>query len=151
MLKSIGMGVCLSVASIGITAEIAYAKTAEIYTSWRNNLAIAGYDTVSFHMGSPQKGKAKITMNWNGAKWQFSTQANLDAFRESPEKYAPAYGGYCAWALAEGKLAKGSPKYWMVIEGRLYLNFNQNIQTRWERSADMFIVKADKNWPRIRD
>ncbi len=127
----------------------AHAKDAKIYTSWRNNLAAGGYDAVSFHTGNPVKGSAKLSTLWSGAKWQFSSLVNKESFLSDPEKYAPAYGGYCAWAIANRKLAKGSPKHWTVKDGRLYLNFNAKIKTRWLAGADEFITKGDENWPEI--
>ncbi len=131
------------------TNQHAFAKPDEIYTSWRNNLAVGGYDVVSFHGGSPVEGKPRLNSRWRGAEWLFATQNNLDAFLEDPEKYAPAYGGYCAWAMAKGKLAKGKPKHWTLKDGILYLNFNKKIKDRWLKDTDGFIVKADVNWPEI--
>lgn len=142
------VGVCFSTLAVSMPA---YAKGDQIYTSWRNNQAVGGYDVVSFHTNSPIKGKPEITTVWNGAQWQFSTQANLESFLIAPDKYAPAYGGYCAWALAKNKLAKGSPKYWTVKDGRLYLNFNKKIKDRWLKDVDGFITKGDANWPAILD
>ncbi len=152
MLKSIFMGLALAAMPIAITAmtvQPAYAGGDEIYTSWRNDLSAGGFDVVSFHMGSPLKGDPKLSIEWKNAQWQFATKANLETFMAAPETYAPAYGGYCAWALAENKLAKGSPKYWTVKDGILYLNFNQKIQDRWLKDIDGFITKADANWPKI--
>ena len=133
------------------TAQTAYAKSDEIYTSWRNNLAVGGYDVVSFHQGNPIEGKVKIMTSWKGANWRFATQENLETFLKNPEKYAPAYGGYCAWALANNKLAKGKPKHWTIKNGVLYLNFNKRIKDRWLDDIDGFIEKADKNWPAVLD
>lgn len=127
----------------------AYAKQDEIYTSWRNNFAVDGYDVVSFYLGRPVRGKSQYVTSWNGALWKFSSQANLDRFVKSPEEYAPAYGGYCAWAVAKGKLARGKAKHWTLKDGKLYLNFNKKIKQRWLRQADNFIDKADQNWPDI--
>lgn len=129
----------------------ALAKDAPVYTSWRNNLAVGGYDTVSYHQGSPSKGNPDFTTNWHGAVWQFSSRANLESFLETPEKYAPAYGGYCAWAVANEKLAKGSPEHWSVKDGRLFLNYNTKIKTRWVADQDKFIQNGDANWPSILD
>ena len=129
-------------------APNAYAADA-IYTSIRNNIAVGGYDAVSFHTGNPLKGSRKITTAWNGAIWRFATAGNKEAFMANPEQYAPAYGGYCAWALANDKLAKGSPKYWTIKDGVLYLNFNKKIQKRWEKDIDGFTEQADQYWPNI--
>lgn len=141
------IGLCFG--ALALTALSAFAKSDQIYTSWRNQQAVGGYDVVSFFSGRPMKGDSKISTVWNGALWQFSTQGNLDAFLDEPQKYAPAYGGYCAWALAKNKLAKGSPKYWTLKDEVLYLNFNQKIQTRWLNDVEGFIIKGDNNWPDI--
>lgn len=142
------MVLCLG--AVGMTNS-AHAKSDEIYTSWRNNLAVGGYDVVSFHQGSPVEGKPKLATSWRGANWLFANQDNLDTFLTEPEKYAPAYGGYCAWAVAENKLAKGKPKHWTIKDGVLYLNFNKKIKDRWLTDIDGFIVKANANWPGVLD
>ncbi|MCF6219893.1 MAG: twin-arginine translocation pathway signal protein [Robiginitomaculum sp.] len=138
--------VCLG--TIGLP-QTAHAKSDEIYTSWRNNLAVGGYDVVSFHQGNPIEGKPKLAAAWHGANWLFASQDNLDAFIANPEKYAPAYGGYCAWAVAKNKLAKGKPKHWTIKDGVLYLNFNKKIKDRWLKDIDGFIAKGNANWPAI--
>ena len=129
--------------------DIAHAAKATIYTSWQNNIAVGGYDPVSFFSGVPVEGDKVHSYEYMGATWRFSTQGNLELFKTNPEAFAPQYGGYCAWALAEGKLAKGSPKYWRVEDGKLYLNFNERIQRRWESDIEGFIIAGDENWPKI--
>jgi len=140
----------LCISTVGMT-QSAYAKSDEIYTSWRNNLAVGGYDVVSFHQGSPVAGKPKLATTWRGANWLFANQYNLDTFLAEPEKYAPAYGGYCAWAVAKNKLAKSKPKHWTIKDGVLYLNFNKKIKDRWLKDMDGFIAKGNANWPAILD
>ena len=134
---------------IGLAPLQAHADSPEIYTRMRDNLAVSGYDTVSFFSGKPQKGNEEITLEYKGARWNFATRANRDLFRTNPEAFAPAYGGYCAWAVAHDKLAKGSPKHWHVKDGRLFLNFNGRIQRKWDKKRDTFITKADEIWPDI--
>ena len=112
-------------------------------------MAVGGYDSVSFFAGKPVEGKEEFTLEYNGADWRFSTQANLDLFRTNPTAFAPQYGGYCAYAVANGKLAKGSPEHWAVKDGKLYLNFNGRIQTIWERDQDNFVSDANAKWPDI--
>lgn len=147
-LKTLCVGLALGFGGMAVT-QPAYAKSDEIYTSWRNNMAVGGYDVVSFHQGNPIKGETKLVTSWRGADWHFANQANLDSFLKEPEKYAPAYGGHCAWAIANGKLAKGSPKNWTLKDGRLFLNFNDKIQNRWNADQAGFITKADAMWPDI--
>lgn len=125
----------------------AAANSDPIYTSWRDNVAVGGYDVVSFYSGKPLKGDKTYLFSHLGVDWRFSSQANLDLFRTNPSAFIPQYGGYCAWAAAHGKLAKGSPKHWHVRDGKLYLNFNSRIQERWDRDIPGFIRQADQNWP----
>ncbi len=142
-----GVFAAVSMLFCTMPASSAFASDAKIYTSWRNNKAVGGYDVVSFYGGNPIKGNDKNTAKWNGAEWWFSSKANLELFLATPEQYAPAYGGYCAWALAKNKLAKGSPGHWTLKDGRLYLNFNKKIKDRWLKDVSGFIADADKNWP----
>lgn len=130
-------------------AAPAFADEDPIYTSWQNNLAIEGYDVVSFYSGVPLEGNEDLAYEFKGADWWFSTQANLDLFRTNPNAFVPQYGGYCAWAVAKDKLAKGDPEYWYVEDGKLYLNFNKRIKKKWSRDIPGFIKKADANWPMI--
>ncbi len=130
-------------------AAPAFADSAPIYTPLRNSIAVGGYDTVSYFSGKPMKGDKRYMTNHLGVTWRFSSRANLDLFKANPEAFIPQYGGYCAWALAHGKLAKASPKQWLVEDGKLYLNFNARIQTQWLADKDEFIAEADKRWPNI--
>lgn len=127
----------------------AFADSPTIYTSWKNNLAVNGYDPVSFFSGKPIEGKAELSYTYEGAEWQFSSRGNLELFKTNPSAFLPQYGGYCAWAIAQGKLAKGSPKHWAVEDGKLYLNYNARIKRRWEKDKSNFIEQADKKWPEI--
>jgi len=121
----------------------------QIYTSWKDNVAVGSYDTVSFFSGKPQKGVKEYTFEHLGAEWRFSSQGNLDLFKTNPDAFMPQYGGYCAWAVAKDKLAKGSPKHWHVEDGKLYLNFNARIKRRWDKDISGFVASADGYWPAI--
>lgn len=134
---------------ITLVAQDAFAQKDEVYTSIRNNFGAGGYDVISFHQGSPTKGDIKITTNFKDARWRFANETNRDLFLTDPEKYAPAYGGYCAWAIAHNKLAKGSPKHWSIVDGVLYLNFSKSIKNKWLADNAAFIIKADAIWPSL--
>lgn len=122
----------------------------KIYTAFFSNLAVSGYDTVAyFREGKPVKGSDDFTTKYQGAVWQFKNQSNLDAFLLAPESYAPQYGGYCAWAVAQNSTAKGDPLQWYISDGKLYLNYNEDIRTKWLNDKDSLITKADKNWPAV--
>lgn len=127
----------------------ALADEPEIYTG-RNGLAVGGYDTVAyFSQGQPVEGSKDFVIEYKGATWRFSSQENLETFEQDPDGFAPQYGGYCAWALAMGSLAKGDPKIWTIYEGALYLNINKSTQKKWLKDIPGFIDKADANWPGI--
>ena len=113
-------------------------------------LALKGYDPVAyFTLGRPIKGDARLTFEWKGATWRFSTTEHRNAFIAEPERYAPSYGGYCAWAMSQGRLANIDPEAWKIVSGKLYLNYNDDIQKRWERDIPGFIAKADVEWARL--
>ena len=127
----------------------AAADEPAIYTSWRNDVAVGGYDVLSFYSGKPVEGKSDYSYTYKAATWYFANQANLDLFKTNPEAFEPQYGGYCAWAIAKGKLAKGSPKHAHVEDGKLYLNFNGRIKRRWDKRRNEFITAANARWPEI--
>lgn len=121
-----------------------------ISTAWHNNVAVKGYDTVAYFTQSKAvKGKKTFQVEWNGAQWRFATQAHLDLFKASPEKYAPQYGGYCAFAVAKGQLAGIDPTQFTLLDEKLYLNYNAKIQKQWLANRDPFIVQGNDNWPSV--
>ena len=139
----------LFVANLGFSGPAA-ARDAEVYTGFFSSLATGGYDPVSyFKAGVPRRGDARFTMTYKGATWRFASQANLDAFRSNPAAYAPQYGGYCAWAVSQGYTASGDPLVWNIVGGKLYLNYNKDVQANWSKDIPGHIVRADKNWPGV--
>ena len=147
---SIFAGAFVAVAAFAAPAPDAYAADkAPVYTSWNKNIAVGGYDAVSFFKSKPVEGNSEFSTEYNGAEWRFSSEANRDLFNANPEAFAPQYGGYCAWAVAGGKLAKGSPKHWSIEDGKLYLNYNRKIKNRWIDNKANFITQADGEWPEI--
>jgi YHS domain-containing protein len=128
----------------------AYAQKAEVFQ--KDGFAIRGYDPVSFFKeDGPMKGDEKFSYEWREARWLFSSGANLELFRSDPEKYAPQYGGYCAYGMADGHKAPTEPDTWTVIEGRLYFNYNRKVKELWVKDTKGFIEKADINWPRLKN
>ena len=121
-------------------------KKTAVFTT--ENGAIDGYDAVAFFTDSAAvKGDKTLSTDWNGATWCFSSQEHLDAFKASPEKYAPQYGGYCAYGTADGHLSPTETDTWTVRDGKLYFNYNQKVKNRWMQDQDRYIIEADKNWP----
>ena len=132
----------------GVVATMGTASTPSIYAE--NGIAVDGTDVVAyFTEGQPVAADAAITHDWMGATWRFSSEANRDAFAAAPEKYAPQYGGYCAYAVSEGYTASTVPEAWRIVDGKLYLNFSRRIQRRWERDIPGRIASGDKNWPSV--
>jgi YHS domain-containing protein len=114
--------------------------------------AIRGYDPVAyFTEHKPVKGNDKLVYNWNNANWYFSSQQNLDQFKANPEKYAPQYGGYCAYGLSNGYKASTDADAWTIENGKLYLNYNTEVRELWTKEKKERIEKADKLWPKVKD
>ena len=114
-------------------------------------LAAHGYDVVAFFTeGRPELGSDNYAVADAGGTYRFVSQANLDAFKANPAKYAPAYGGFCAYGVVLGKKFDGDPRYWKIVDGRLYLNLNGDIQGEWSKDITGNITKADTNWASIR-
>jgi len=115
-----------------------------------NGVAIDGTDPVAyFTEGRPAMGSASHEVTWNGATWRFMSAENAARFAADPAAYAPQFGGYCAWAAAEGYVASTQPDAWTIHEGKLYLNFNRRIRRRWERDIPGNIARGNANWPRL--
>ncbi|WP_293369243.1 YHS domain-containing (seleno)protein [Nevskia sp.] len=115
-----------------------------------DGVAIRGYDPVAYFTESkPVKGADEFTTEWNGARWKFASAANRDLFLATPEKYAPQYGGYCAYGTAKGHLAPTQPAAWAVIDGKLYLNYNEQVRTRWKKDVIGYNAEADAVFPKL--
>jgi YHS domain-containing protein len=117
------------------------------FFSSRTDTAINGYDTVAYFTdGKPVKGLDSLVVEWMGAKWKFATQAHADLFKASPEKYAPQYGGYCAYGVAQDALVKVEPEQFTVRDGKLYLNYDADVQAKWKKDPAGFIRTADSKF-----
>ena len=113
-------------------------------------LAIQGFDAVAyFAEGKSRLGNNGFQHEHQGATWFFVNQENLDAFKADPAKYTPQYGGFCAWAAAENYLAPADPEVFAVRNGKLYLNFNRDVQKKWLKDPAGFITRGDANWPKL--
>lgn len=118
----------------------------KVYTE--SGVAIDGYDPVAYFTdGQPTAGDRTVSAEWNGAIWQFASNANRDAFLAEPGKYAPQYGGYCAWAVSQGYTASTDPDAWKIVNGKLYLNYSKSVQARWNKDIPGHIKAGDANWP----
>ena len=115
-----------------------------------NNIALKGYDAVAyFTENKPVEGKDVYQFTWNGVTWNFSSEANRDSFAKNPEKYAPQYGGYCSYAVSHGYTADGDPQAWKIVDGKLYLNYNQKAKEAWEKDIPNNIKNGNDNWQKF--
>ena len=135
------------VLSILLSQQI-FAATPPIFSTEEG--AIEGYDPVAyFTEAEPVKGLDSFQFKWQGAIFKFSSVDNLALFKDNPEKYAPQYGGYCAYAMSEGATANTVPEAWSIVDGKLYLNFSRGVRALWSKDIPGRIAKADANWPDI--
>ena len=112
-----------------------------------DGLAIRGYDPVSYHtLRKATKGSSQHTYQWNNATWHFANQSNKNLFAADPNKYAPQYGGFCAYAASKGALAPTDPHAWTVRGDKLYLNYSMSVRSTWRKNVESNITLADKNW-----
>ncbi len=133
------------------SAGQAYAAD-PIYTGVFSNKAASGFDVVAyFTQGKAIKGKRTHKAEYLGADWHFASADHLALFQAEPQKYAPQYGGYCAWAVAQGNLASSEPEQWTIVDGKLYLNYNKSVNEKWSKDIPTFITTADQNWPSVLD
>jgi YHS domain-containing protein len=109
--------------------------------------AIRGYDPVAYHLESRAvPGSAALTHEWNGATWRFASEANRALFAADPARYAPAYGGYCAYGTAHGYKVSTDPEAFAIVDGRLYLNYSRPVQLTWNLDRPGYIRRANENW-----
>jgi hypothetical protein len=129
-------------------ASAAAAQKAEIYADRAG--AMRGYDPVAyFTENRPVKGAAAFTHQWKGATWRFASAENRARFAAAPEKFAPQYGGYCAYAVANNYTASIDPQAWRIVDGKLYLNYSLAVRETWAKDIPGNISKADANWPGV--
>ena len=122
-----------------------------VNSSFLGGVAIEGTDPVAYFTdGKPVEGSSEFEHEWMGATWRFASAEHRDRFAAEPEKYAPQYGGYCAWAVAQGYTAKIDPEAWKVVDGKLYLNYSKDVQAQWQSDVPGNIAKGDANWPAIK-
>lgn len=145
------LGVALLVTAAAATfGWPARAGQAPVYTGFLSQLAVNGHDPVAYFTdGRPVEGLSAFESRYQGATWRFASAANKAAFDADPARYAPQYGGYCAWAVSQGYTAKGDPANWRIVGDKLYLNYNTEVQRMWEKDIPGNISAADGNWPKV--
>ena len=142
------LGAGLIAAPLLAAPDAALAGKAPVYSS--SGAAIRGYDPVGyFKQNRPVRGSNSHTSTWNGATWRFASAENKAAFDANPARYAPQFGGYCAWAVSQGYTASTAPDAWTIYNGKLYLNYSKSVRARWEQNKPGNIAKGNRNWPGV--
>lgn len=140
-----------AVEGTALFADLGGDPTGPIYTENKGEtLAVRGFDVVSYFTddGVPVEGSEEFTVRYEGFDYRFASEENAQTFIAEPAKYAPAYGGYCAWAIgANDALAPGDPEVFEIVDGKLYLNYNGGVQKKWNADRDGFIASADEKFP----
>ena len=147
-IKTLLAAAALGAATFAATPA-ALADEAATYTARFSNAAVGGYDAVSFFQGEGVEGSKAFATEYQGAEYRFANAENLATFEADPAAYAPQYGGYCAWAVSQGQLAPGDPEFAAVHDGKLYLNYNADVQKTWNGDRYGFIQAAEGQWPGI--
>lgn len=136
----------------GVAPQAGAVKTTgHEYNTLYAGLGAKGYDVVSYFTDNkPVMGSANFTFDYRGVSWHFASQEHRDLFAKSPAKYAPQYGGFCAWGVSEGRLFDVDPVTgWAIHDGKLYLNFNADVLAKFTGDPTGIIAKAEKNWPKL--
>lgn len=145
------MGLHKLILFLGTSILFSTAASRElIYTPFLSSSAVGGYDPVAYFTdGKPRKGAKQFKLKYKGANWHFTSAEHRRMFQTNPGKYAPQYGGYCAWAVAHDTTARGDPLQWTIHRDKLYLNYDQKTQHDWSKNKDHWIQLADQHWPKI--
>lgn len=137
----------LSTLTIILAASATAAGPKPAVNTSSGKLAVQGYDVVAYTAGTAAKGVPAFEYRWNGALWRFASAENRDRFARDPERYAPQFGGYCAWAVSRGYTANIDPHAFKIVNGKLYLNYSKSVQRMWEQDVPGNIAKGEANWP----
>ncbi|MCA9419979.1 MAG: YHS domain protein [Nitrospira sp.] len=116
----------------------------------QNRVALNGYDVVAyFTVGQAVKGFSRFSADYLGSTFYFSTMNNRETFSAAPERFAPQYGGYCAFGVAKGYKATIDPESFTIVDGKLYLNYSPSVLAGWRKNISGYIRQADQNWPEV--
>ena len=137
----LGLGLYFATAGSALSEPVVFSTSAG---------AIRGYDPVAyFSEGRAVKGQREFKYEWSGAVWFFSSRENLGLFRQEPARYAPQYGGYCAFAMSKGSHAPSDPHAWTIHDDKLYLNYSKSVRRTWSKNIPLYIKRADRHWTRL--
>lgn len=138
------------VATVAIACSITPALAVDEHFI-AESTAVGGYDVVAYHtIGEPTKGAADYAASYQGVTWHFSSMDNLELFNADPDKYAPAYGGWCSAGASKGKKVPTQPDLWAIVDGQLYLNSSPKAHNDlFLANTEAVIRKGESNWKKI--
>ncbi len=150
LLLTLGIVGLIALAISPLASGDSYKETANINVSGKSGIAVAGFDPVAFFtLSEPTHGDPGIAAQYEGATYFFANEEHKQLFEGDPKKYAPQYGGYCAYGVAVGALFPVDISTWQIHEGKLYLNLNPAILDLFNQDIDSHIEKAEQNWPKL--
>jgi len=133
--------------TVAILAALSACTTLKTPTFAVDDVAIRGYDPVAYHLvQAPVIGDPQITYVYNDATWRFSSEENRDRFRNDPDRYAPQYGGFCAYGMSRGFVVSTDPEAWTIVDDTLYLNYSLGVRKTWLKDVPGNVSKADSHW-----
>ena len=144
-----GIAIGLALAAIALVSLAATSPGGEYFE--KDGAALRGYDPVAYFSDRrPVKGSPAFTAAHKGSTFRFASSSHRDAFAANPDKFAPQYGGFCAFGMAKGYKATTDPAAYTIIGGRLYLNYSLSVRELWQEDIPGNIRKADENWPEVK-
>jgi YHS domain-containing protein len=150
MMKTYLFALLIGLCTIGVQAQ--QTKRQQQF-NLKNGIAIQGYDAVSYFSGKPTQGKSAFAYNYQGVVYYFTTAANRETFKKSPEKYEPACGGWCSYAMGDsGEKVEIDPQTYKIVDGKLNLFYNKfftNTLPKWNKDEPNLKRKADANWKKF--
>lgn len=149
-IRKTGLAAALLVAAAWPALAAHEVNTTSGFAATGAPLALHGFDPVAYFTdAAPTPGSAAYASVHEGATYYFSSEENQAAFEQNPAKYAPVFGGFCAYGVSVGKKFDGNPRYWTIHGGRLYLNLNADIARKFSEDVPGSVAKAEKQWQRI--
>jgi YHS domain-containing protein len=134
-------------------AAQAQDESRKTHYNLKKGIALEGYDPVSYFNGKPLEGSDDIKVVYKSVTYLFANATNAAKFKQTPDKYEPAYGGWCAFAMGDtGEKVKIDPETFKILNGKLYLFYNfwaNNTLTDWNKNEAPLKSKGDQNWKKI--
>ena len=146
-LKLVNLKQVMPLLSLLLLFPVAVMAVDELNTA--DQLALKGYDPVSYFDGKPVKGDPAVSSMHNNAEYYFISQKNKDRFRLMPEQYSPMYGGFCAYGVRMGKKLDIDPLAFEINDGHLYVLLNRSTHKMWKQDMEKNIQISDMLWPQI--